>query len=145
MFTQESWRHFAPASNWVNDATSFSVCLGGILYPIIHQEGQEWGPFLLGRCMEGGPICTRTSPDGVSPAPVWKAIGHAFSCSKPNKHESFLHSHIKFGINFYRSDGGGYPTSGTPPPGHVPSQVINDTPRSVCLLRSRRRTFLFKK
>ena len=47
----------------------------------------------------------------------------------------------------------GYPTSGTPPPigpgrgkGGTPPQVIDgvlDTPRSVCLLRSRRRTFLF--
>ena len=47
-----------------------------------------------------------------------------------------------------------YPTSGTPPGqtwpggaptggGGVPHQVVLDTPRSVCLLRSCRRTFLF--
>ena len=48
---------------------------------------------------------------------------------------------------------GGYPTSGTPPHrtwlggtstggGGYPTSVVLDTPRSVCLLRSRRRTFL---
>ena len=34
---------------------------------------------------------------------------------------------------------GGYPNKG----GGVPHRVVLDTPRSVCLLRSRRRTFLF--
>ena len=41
----------------------------------------------------------------------------------------------------------GYPTLGTPLPlmggGGYPTSVVLDTPRSVCLLRSRRRTFLF--
>ena len=44
----------------------------------------------------------------------------------------------------------GYPTSGTLPPppvepgwGGIPPWVVLDAPRSVCLLRSRRRTFLF--
>ena len=42
---------------------------------------------------------------------------------------------------------GGYSPSGTPPSDLVgrgsPHRVVLDTPRSICLLRSRRRTFLF--
>ena len=44
--------------------------------------------------------------------------------------------------------GKGYPTSGTPLPirpgqGGLSHRVVLDTPRSVCLLRSRKRTFLY--
>ena len=47
-------------------------------------------------------------------------------------------------------DGGGYPRWGYPLPGMYPLRYrtadgVLDTPRSVCLLRSRRRTFLFSK